>query len=123
MADGEKSVTWIVVAAAIFVAYLGWGFMAGSYTGAHTPSISDMTDEELDDLKAARTRRSGRNPIGAFVMNSIGQLPNLPAVISWHFSNRIWLPILVMLALAGVIGGGFALKRLEQNLNQPRYRR
>ena len=35
MAEDEKPLTWIVMAAAIFVAIFGWGFLAGSYAGAH----------------------------------------------------------------------------------------
>ena len=119
----EKSITWIVIAAAIFVLVLGWGFLAGSYTGAHAPAIDEMSDDELQDLKSRHRRQAGRSAIVTFVATSIEQLPNMPSVISWHFSNRIWLPVLIALALGSVVGGGFVLKKVEQNLNQPRGRR
>ena len=123
MAQTEKSITWIVVAAAIFVLFMGWGFLAGSYTGAHAKSITDMSDDELEDLKSRHRRMASRSAIVSFLATSVEQLPNMPAVISWHFSNRIWLPSLIALALVGVVGGGFVLKTVEQNLNQPRNRR
>ncbi len=123
MAEEEKSVAWIVVAAAILVVVFGWGFLAGSYAGAHSPSIGEMSEEERESLETRAPARARRGALAAFIGNSIEQLPNLPAVVSWHFSNRIWLPILIMLAFGGVISGGFVLKRVEQNLNQPRHQR
>ena len=119
MDSTEKSITWIVVAAALLVVFMGWGFLAGSYVGAHAPSIVDMDESELHDLKVRHRHQASRSSIITFVMTSIEQLPNLPAVISWHLSNRLWLPILIVLALAGVIGGGFVLKKVDQNLNRP----
>ena len=123
MDQSEKSVTWIVVAASILVLAMGWGFLAGSYSGAHARAVSEMSDDELDELKIRHRQRRRRSAVATFVAKSIEQLPNMPAVISWHFSNRIWLPILILLALAGVIGGGFVMKKVEQNLNQPRNKR
>lgn len=122
MAEAEKSVTWIVVAAAIFVAVFGWGFLAGSYAGANATLMSEMNDDELQDLDTRLPARARRGAISAFIGNAIEQLPNMPAVVSWHFSNRVWLPILIGVAMLGVIGGGFALKKVEQNLSQPKHR-
>jgi hypothetical protein len=123
MAEEEKSLTWIVVAAAVFIAVVGWGILAGSYAGAHATSISDMSADELQELDTRSPTRARRGAVSAFVGNAIEQLPNLPAVISWHFSNRIWLLILIGLAMVGVVGGGFALKRVEENLSQPKHKR
>lgn len=123
MADEGKSVVWIVVAAALFVVVVGWGFLAGSYTGTQAASISERSEEELEDLNTRNVRRASRGAITEFLVNSIEQLPNLPTVISWHLANRIWLPILILLAFGGVLGGGVVLKRIEQNLNQPRHKR
>lgn len=104
MAAEEKSLTWIVVAAAVFVTVFGWGFLAGSYAGAHATPMSEMNADELQDLDTRGPARARRGAISAFIRNSIEQLPNMPAVVSWHFSNRVWLPILIVLAMPGVIG-------------------
>ncbi len=123
MADQGKSVTWIVVAAAVFVVVAGWGFLAGSYAGSRSGSLTELSDEEAEAFESRGVSQARRGAVGTFVGHSIEQLPNMPTVISWHFSNRIWLPILIALALAGVIGGGFGLKAVERNLNQPRHRK
>lgn len=123
MAGDEKSVTWILVASVVFVVVVGWGFLAGSYAGANATPMSEMSEEELQDLDGGGLRHSKRSAVAAFVTNSIEQLPNLPTVVSWHFANRLWLPILIMIALVGVVVGWVVLKRVEQNLNQPRHRR
>ena len=123
MANGEKSLIWIVAAAGLFVAVLGWGFLAGSYAGAHSTALSEMSEEEVEALEQDHNPGSRRGAVSAFVGNSIEQLPNLPSVVSWHFSNRIWLPILIALAMLGVVGGGFALKKVEQSLQSPASKR
>ena len=123
MVEGEKSIAWIVVSAAMLVAVFGWGFLAGSYAGAHAKPMSEMSDDELEALELRRLPTARRTGPAVFLENAIEQLPNFVTVVSWHFANRIWLPILIGLAMAGVVGGGFALKKVEQNLSQPRRKR
>ncbi|MFO0919842.1 MAG: hypothetical protein U0872_16205 [Planctomycetaceae bacterium] len=53
-----------------------------------------------------------------FVVTAMVQLPHLPAVISWHVSNRLWLLILMGMLPLLVIGGGVVMKQVEQGLNQ-----
>ena len=123
MAESGKSITWIVVAAAIFVLLFGWGFLAGSYAGAHTTSVSELSHEKLQSIDPALLRRADRGAISSFIGNSIEELPNVGAVISWHLTHRIWLPILIALALIGVLAGGVVLHKLEQKLSRPRKKR
>lgn len=123
MAEGEKSIAWIVVSAALLVVVFGWGFLAGSYAGAHARPMSEMSEHELETLEIRGVSRArGAAPV-VFLENAIDQLPNFVTVVSWHFANRVWLPILIGLAMAGVVGGGLALKKVEQNLSQPRRKR
>lgn len=123
MASEERSVVWIVVAVAALVVGIGWGILASSYAGAHAKSILEMTPEEIEELDTRGVSRARKSAMAAFIGNSLEQLPNLPKVISWHFSNRIWLPLLIGVALVLVVVGGFALKVIERRLDQPKRRR
>jgi len=116
MSEG-KSIRWIVIASMLFVAYIGWGLLAGSYAG----------DAHADGVVAGRREVAGltllASAIYSFIATSLMELPNFFRVISWHFSNRLWLLVLIVLAEVGVAGGGYGLKKLEENLSQPRRRR
>ena len=109
--DG-KSITWIVTASVILVAYLGWGFMAGSYAGSSGGAIHFGPSSRI-------------SAVYSFVITSITQLPSFFSVIGWHLSNRIWLPLLFVILEVAVIAGGVGLNRLEQSLegNKKRPRR
>lgn len=120
MAEEEKSITWVVAALALAVLALGWGFLAGSYSGAHAALMSEMSPEELENVEVPGPHRTRQRSRSAFIANAIEQLPNIGAVLSWHFSNRVWLPILIILAEFGVIGCGIAMKKLEAGFNRPR---
>ena len=61
--------------------------------------------------------------IYSFVATSITQVPSFFSVISWHLSHRIWLPLLFLFLEAGVLAGGYGLKKLEENLSKPKKRR
>jgi hypothetical protein len=54
--------------------------------------------------------------------NAIQQIPNFPAVVAYVFKNRIWLPIVVIVAEVLVIGFGVFMKKVERDLNSPRRR-
>jgi hypothetical protein len=121
--DGEKSLTWIVVMIMVCIALFGWGFLAGSYTGAYATNMSEMTSEQLKELSVRTPSGAGRGAIVAFVGNALVQLPNFPAVISWHLSNRVWLPLTIIALEAGALLGAVALKKVESALETPRRRR
>jgi len=119
MADSEKSITWVVAALMIAVAVLGWGFLAGSYVGAHTPKLSEASPDQLSGSDAPRPLRLKRQVKVQFIGNALAQLPNLPSVIAWHFSNRIWLPITILVLEGLVLAGSFKMKSLEKELTKP----
>lgn len=123
MSDNEASLGWVVGALAGLVALFGWGFLAGSYAGAHATPMSEMSSEELQELNTRTPGRAGRASMTRFVSNAIEQLPNMGSVIGWHFTNRIWLPILILVAELSVLGGGIIMKKVERNLSQPTRRR
>ncbi len=112
-----KSIQWIVVVAMIFVAYLGWGFMAGSY--------ADIGREALSMAGRPRSVRTGRgfgiallvSAVVTFVGHSISEIPNFFSVISYHLSNRIWLPIIFLVLEALILAGGWGLMVLEKKLD------
>lgn len=54
-----------------------------------------------------------------FVVVAVEQLPNMPAVIGWHLSNRIWLPILFIILKVAAFFGCLKMKSLEKKLNKP----
>ncbi len=116
MAAEEKSIRWIVIMCMIFMAYLAWGFLAGSYAGSE--------DAVLVGVSRRARRASGIlmliSAIYSFVTTSITQLPNFFSVITWHLQNRIWLPILFVLLECGIVAGGYGLQKLEQKLEGPR---
>lgn len=123
MPENQASLGWVVGALAVVVALFGWGFLAGSYVGAHATPMSEMSPEELKELNTRTPLRAKRASMSTFVSNAVEQLPNMGGVISWHFTNRIWLPILILAAELGVLGGGIIMKRVESSLAQPTRRR
>jgi hypothetical protein len=72
-------------------------------------------------------RTNGRllliSAVFSFIVTSITQIPKFFTIISWHISNRIWLPILFIVLEAAVLAGGYGLKKLEENLSKPPGRR
>jgi hypothetical protein len=123
MAEEQKSLTWLVAMMMIVIAVFGWGFLAGSYAGAHAPKMSETPVEEVEDLDTLSPRSARRGAITAFVGNALQQLLNLPAVISWHMTNRIWLPILILGLEVAALMGAFVMKKVETAIEQPRTRR
>ena len=123
MADQEKSLTWIVVVVMAGIAIFGWGFLAGSYEGAHTAKVSEMSEVDRMELEGRPPRSVRAVAVVAFFANAVRQLPKLPEVISWHMSHRIWLPILIVVLEVCALIGGIGLKKLEKSLKKPGYRR
>ena len=127
MGDGEKSITWIVTAVMILIAIFGWGFLAGSYDGAHSERLSEMSPRVRPDSDIRLIRRPGVVTVAVaaavkFTYTAFAQIPNMRLVIGWHFSNRVWLPLTIVALEMLAFLGGFSLKYLESQLAQP-YRR
>lgn len=117
MADSEKSVGWVVGVAMLAIAVFGWGFLAGSYASAHAEKLSEMSQDEREALDSGLpTTRRAR---GRFFENAIDQLPNFVTVVSWNFSNRVWLPIVIIMSEALAVFGGIKMKSLESELSKP----
>ena len=116
MEESGNSITVIVLLVMVVIAGFGWGFLAGSYTGAHAPAYSERSPDELGEPPEHFSKRNSQR---RFFANAIEQLPNMPTVIWWNFSHRLWLPLLIGgLEVAAVIGG-LVLKKVEKNLSQP----
>lgn len=64
----------------------------------------------------------GQGPSRDMWGNAIAQLPNLPAVTSYVFRDRFWLPLVVLVTEAMALGFGIFIKKVERDLNAPRWR-
>jgi len=129
MSDASESqmpIFQVVVLLLVVVAFGGWGFLASSYVGAQARGVLEMTEEELDAAKGGRTLpiKARATSVAYFLTNAADELPNFPQVMSWHFQNRIWLPITIAgVGLCVLIGGGI-LKQVDSQLHpQPRKRK
>lgn len=138
MTNDVKSIRWTVTVAMIFVAYLAWGFMAGSYAeNSHVIGVVDggydgivsvgpdgveVGGHVFGDRGLSSAVRIMIFAVYSFIATSILETPNFFRVVSWHCSNRIWLPILFALLEAGIVIGGVGLHRLEKTLSHNRGR-
>lgn len=120
MDNGDMSLRWVVIGLLLLVAAVGWGFMAAGYAHAKEGWRSGGVQgaSELESVRQAK-----RSSLRDFVGNAFRQLGNLPAVISHNFSERIWLPITILVIEGLVLFGGWKMKGLEQELSSPRHRR
>ncbi len=121
MSEGEeKSLTWLVGASLVLLLVVGWGCLASSYAGATEGTEFAVTPS---GRMTARGRGIGMLIAATitFLLNAIQQLPNFFNVISWHVSNRVWLPILFIVLAIAIVVGAIGLKKLEQNLEKPKY--
>ncbi len=116
--DKGKSIRWVVIMSMIFVAYVAWGCPASSWAGS---------EGDGSFVVIGRGRSRGIlmlvSAIVSFLVTSVAELPNLVTVISWNFTNRLWLPILFIVLEACILAGGFGLQQLENNLAKPAGRR
>ncbi len=129
----EKSLTWLTVSLTLLVTFVGWGFLAGSYAESYSTPINETDAGRVEVFHLRRTNGAMAavvlilSSVIVFCVNAIAQLPNLPWVIGWHLTNRVWLLIVVLLAEGGVLGICYGLRHLEYNLSrapgQPKKRR
>lgn len=119
------SITTVTAMVFVLASFIAWGVLAASYVGGTSPvtALPSLQDEDapLPTRYAARSSaaRSFFAGIAQFVATAFSEMPNLPGVISWHTTQRLWLLILMALVPVGVIAGGFGMKRLEQALEGP----
>ncbi|WP_165250863.1 hypothetical protein [Paludisphaera soli] len=95
--ESGKSVGWVAAMLALLVAYFGWAFLAADYF-QHDPT---------GDAEKAN-----------FWINSVAQLPNLPAVLGYGFRERFWIVGLVAGLEAVVFVLWLILRKLEKELGK-----
>jgi hypothetical protein len=120
MPESEKSVTWVVIMVMAFIASLGWAFMAAGY--AHSEEGWRNGGAEATD-GPLMPRRAGRAALSDFFGNALQQIPNCIAVFGFTFTNRIWLPITIIVLEVLAVFGGYKMKQLEESLNDSSSRR
>jgi len=115
-----KSIRWVVIVAMILVAYVAWGCLAAAYAGRDG-------NTGVMGMGGGRLRSRGIMMMISlalsFLVTSVTQIPNVFSVISWNFSNRLWLPVLFIVVEICIGVGGIGLQKLENNLAQPTGRR
>jgi hypothetical protein len=114
MAKQDKSIRWTVTMCMILVAYLAWGFLAGSYAGNSGGAVAPVVGRRTSGIIMLIMG------MHSFIATSIVQLPNFVSVIMWHLQNRIWLTILFVVLECGIVAGGYGLEKLENNLAGPK---
>ena len=107
MPEKEKSVTWIIAMVMILILAFGWCFSAAAY--AHE--------------KEHWGSGAGRGALAAFIANGFGQLSNLPAVVAFTFTDRLWMALTIIGLEVGAVLGGIKMKQLEKELSSPGRRR
>jgi hypothetical protein len=120
--DSDKSITWIVTAVMIVIAVFGWGFLAGSYVGAHPVERKiQVPTANVSDIRVGRESviTVGIAASAVFIYTAVTQLPNFFTVILWHLTDRIWLLVLLLLLEVLAVAGGWSLRQLEQQLAKP----
>lgn len=119
-AEHTRTLGWVIVTLALAMTVFCWGLLAGSYAGAQATPLSEMSDEELAELKNSRSRSRRGEGMGQFFAVAVEQLPHLPQVIRWHAGHRRWLLVVVLLLEGGVVAFAVILKRVDAALNAPR---
>ena len=120
MEESSLPLKWVILGITALVLAFGWAFMAAGY--AH--DVEDWRSGGVEGASELQTMREAkRSAFRDFVGNAFSQMANPIAVFSWNFSNRLWLPICIFVAVIGLIIGGKKMKALEEEMNAPRHRR
>jgi hypothetical protein len=127
MAEENQSILWVMGMLMLAILALGWGVMANSYVQAQEPSFSEAAEQGIEregsgGILPPTARGAARRSMAEFVTNAIGQLNNLGTVVMWHFSNRVWIPIVILVLEVAAVCGAVALKRVEVALAKPKRR-
>ena len=119
MAAGEKSVVWVIAMLMLFIAVLGWAFAAAQY--AH--GVESWRANPVENSGATRPLRRiaiyqmTASSLGDFVGNAFKQIPNLAAVASYNFRERLWLPLTVLTLEVLLVVVGFKMHALDRELS------
>jgi hypothetical protein len=105
--ESEHSILTVVVLLMLVIAAFAWAFAAAGYAHA------------VEDWGSGVGRRS----FGRFVGNAFNQLPNMPQVIAFTFSKRLWLAIVFLVLEVLALLAGLGMKKLENDWNKPPKRR
>ena len=114
------SILGTVALLTLLIAAMGVHFLVGSWKGAHVrdwdAAYANLERAyDSDDLESL-----DRAVDEAYSSDAFEQAPGLATVISWHFSNRIWLPCLFIGLELVVMGLGVWMWILERD---PYFRR
>jgi len=108
MHEGEEElpVWYVTLFLMLFVAWLAWAFAAAGYA----------------------TEQEGLSPFGRrlfrlFVWNAVAKLPDLPAVLSYTFKEKLWMPITLAVVEVLVVLLGVVLKVVEKQMVSTKKRR
>ncbi|MCA9092636.1 MAG: hypothetical protein KDA68_04065 [Planctomycetaceae bacterium] len=117
----EFPIIVVVVLMMIVVGVFGWCFMAKQYSNELKARENEGRPEQIP-LAVTRRRRGLGMMIGAIVdltVTGITQIPNLEGVLSFNFTKRLWLPVSVIVVEGLLVGVGFGLKHVEEQLEDP----
>ena len=105
--ESELSIGGVVVMLMLVIAAFGWAFAAAGY--AH----------EFENWGSG----VGRRAFGSFIRNAFSQIPNFFAVVSFTFSKRFWLVIVILVLEGLALLAGLGMKKLERDWDKPPRRR
>ena len=114
------SITSVVVLIASLIGLIAWCVFAAEYAGEYEgfkPKGFGIVRGRLTLLI------EGIVAMFSAMGNGIQQIPNCFAVIRFTLSQRFGFFIAFLVVESLIVGGGVAMKRLEQQLNAPMKRR
>jgi len=104
--EEEWPVWYVTLFLMLFVAWLAWAFAAAGYA---------TEQEGLSPF--------GRRLLKLLVWNALAKLPDLPAVLSYTFREKLWLPIVFAVVEVLIVLLGVVLKVVERQMDSPKKRR
>jgi len=131
--QGGWSATQVIVGLTLVVFLLAWMVSASAYaTAQHQAQVAAAEEEGEDEagpyIPRPRFRRSsglvfGAVMIGTFLKNAVVEIPHAPQVIWFALTQRLLIPIGIVLTEGLVIPFGVALSVAERSLESPKTKR